>query len=148
MEICSVASRAADLRLHRRFFGCLTLVWLSHVAIRRGFVGGSRPPGPGMAAGSTPSTKGVPEHAHLEGLVRHACGGFFCSSIASIAPVLQGASMVFAMVVLLYYWWTGGEIWYSPSVDCFELGRAPELQKERAALSRPASAHQPPTLWG
>ena len=49
-------------------------------------MGGSRPPGPGMAAGSTPSTKGVPEHAHLEGLVRHACGGFFCSSIASIAP--------------------------------------------------------------
>ena len=74
------------------------------MATKRGYVGGSRPPGPGMAAGSTPSTKGVPEHAHLEGLVRHACGGFFCSSIASIAPVLQGASMVFAMVVLLYYW--------------------------------------------
>jgi len=74
------------------------------MATKRGYVGGSRPPGPGMAAGSTPSTIGVPKHAHLEGLVRHACGGFFCNSIARRSRVLQGASMVFAVVVLLYYW--------------------------------------------
>jgi hypothetical protein len=56
-----------------------------------------------MAAGGTPSTIGVPKRAHLEGLVRHACGGFFCSSNASSLS-RQGASMVFAVVVLLYYW--------------------------------------------
>ena len=33
---------------------------LQRLATKRGYVGDSRPPGPGMAAGSTPSTIGVP----------------------------------------------------------------------------------------
>ena len=104
-----------------------------------------------MAAGSTPSTIGVPKHAHLEGLFRHACGGFFCSerhAAARVALSRQGASMVFAVVVLLYYWSTGGEIWYSASIGRRELGlRAGTTGEARCALT----AHQrsqPPTLLG
>ena len=60
----------------------------------------------------------------------------------------QGASMVFAVVVLLYYWSTGGEIWYSASIGRRELGlRAGTTGEARCALT----AHQrsqPPTLLG
>ena len=54
-----------------------------------------------MAASSTPSTIGVPKHAHLEGLVRHACGGFFCSSIARAAGCLDGLCRSRAAVLLV-----------------------------------------------
>ena len=53
--------------------------------------------------------------------------------------------MVFAVVVLLYYWLTGGEIWYSPSVGRRELGlRARATEGARCALTarqRPPASH-------
>ena len=53
--------------------------------------------------------------------------------------------MVFAVVVLLYYWLTGGEIWYSPSVGRLELGlRARATEGARCALTahqRPPASH-------
>ena len=56
--------------------------------------------------------------------------------------------MVFAVVVLLYYWSTGGEIWYSASIGRRELGlRAGTTGEARCALTA-HQRHQPPTLWG
>ena len=53
--------------------------------------------------------------------------------------------MVFAVVVLLYYWSTGGEIWYSASIGRRELGlRAGTTGEARCALTtrqRPPASH-------
>ena len=72
-----------------------------------------------------------------------------CSSIArALALSRQGASMVFAVVVLLYYWLTGGEIWHSAFIGRRELGlRAGATEGARCALTA-RQRPQPPTLWG
>jgi hypothetical protein len=46
--------------------------------------------------------------------------------------------MVFAVVVLLYYWLTGGEIWHSAFIGRRELGlRAGATEGARCALTGP-----------
>ena len=53
--------------------------------------------------------------------------------------------MVFAVVVLLYYWFTGDEIWYGASIGCHEPGlRARAIEGARGALTARSAPSRPP----
>ena len=54
--------------------------------------------------------------------------------------------MVFTVVVLLYYWFTGDEIWYGASIGWHEPGlRARAIEGARCALTA-RQRPQPPTV--
>ena len=56
--------------------------------------------------------------------------------------------MVFAVALLLYYWFTGDEIWYGASIGCHKPDmRAGAIERARCALTA-RQRPQPPTLWG